>query len=594
MNIGNSMRGLYHTLSDKYHDLFINFDKSKPNHYSKSFYYKLYINSYRIGEYTLEFADNLSRLMNDFWFLTLYELYTGLSRRIRKALEYKKSSFGRGEFSITRSLIDLSGNIAHIFSETARDFKKSPLYGLHSFGRLTSSSIKNFWTNYKKFFNYAAPICGLIVLLLTVSFWSHNKFALMVTFNGKNLGYIQTEQVFRAAVTNIEQSVKNDSGSSFALVYKPSFNLTIANTTSLEDSAKLSSNIIKLSSDQLIQGYGLYVDNNLVGVNKDEASIKSTLDKILSTYRKNTPGEDIDFVQNVEVKKGTFPNGNVKSIDQINKIITANVQQQQMYTVVAGDSPSGIATKLNIPLSKLNYLNPAFSSNPVKTGQQIVTEATHSFLSVKVIESETFTQAIPFSIKNVSNNQIYQNQTQISVNGVNGQASVNAEVTYVDGVAVDKKVISQTVVKAPIDQVVFIGTKPKPTTVASGIFSWPISAGTGYISCPFGGYSGHSGMDIACDQGTPIHAADAGTVEFSGYQGGYGFCVYINHGNGFVTLYGHTSKLLVTAGQKVFKGQVIALVGHTGHVVGRTGNHCHFEVQLNGTPVNPARYLGPR
>jgi len=101
-------------------------------------------------------------------------------------------------------------------------------------------------------------------------------------------------------------------------------------------------------------------------------------------------------------------------------------------------------------------------------------------------------------------------------------------------------------------------------------------------------------MDIACDQGTPIHAADAGTVEFSGYQGGYGFCVYINHGNGFVTLYGHTSKLLVTAGQKVFKGQVIALVGHTGHVVGRTGNHCHFEVQLNGNPVNPAKYLGSR
>ena len=86
----------------------------------------------------------------------------------------------------------------------------------------------------------------------------------------------------------------------------------------------------------------------------------------------------------------------------------------------------------------------------------------------------------------------------------------------------------------------------------------------------------------------PAAAAD-GTVRMAGWNGGYGNCVVIDHGGGRATLYGHNSSLLVSAGQRVTKGQVIAKIGSTGT---STGNHCHFEVLINGQAVNPRPYLG--
>ena len=595
MEVEKSVKNLQHKLSSKFHDFFLNCDKSKPKKYSKSIYYKFYINSYKIGKYTLEITEKIIHIAKNFWYYTLSELFVDLSNKLRKALEYKQSGIGRGEFSITKMLINFISNITYIFNESGKSFKKNPIYGLRTFGSLTLSSINTFWHNSKRYFNYIAPIVGLLAVILSISYWSKNSFALAVTYNGNQLGYVQSEQEFRTAITNVEQNVKSDSGKLFQLNYKPSYKLVLINKDNTVNSQTLSKSIIKLSSNQLIQGYGMYVDNNLIGINIDEVALKKTLSNLLDSFRNDTPGENVAFVQNVEIKAGLYPTGITKSIYDINKIITSNVQQQQTYLTVKGDSPSAISTKLQIPLSKLYYLNPTLKSSKVTTvGQSIIIESSRSYLSVKVITNETYTQPIHFNIKNVSNDQIYQSQTKIKTQGVEGQAQVTAEVTYIDGVSVDKRVLTQTVIQAPIDQVVYIGTKPKPSTVASGIFSWPISKGIGYVSCPFGGYRGHSGMDIACNQGTPILAADAGTVQFAGWDSGYGFCVRIQHGNGFVTLYGHSSKLLVATGSKVFKGQVIALVGHTGNVRGRTGNHVHFQVEKGGNAVNPAKYLQAR
>ena len=98
----------------------------------------------------------------------------------------------------------------------------------------------------------------------------------------------------------------------------------------------------------------------------------------------------------------------------------------------------------------------------------------------------------------------------------------------------------------------------------------------------------HAGMDFGASQGTPIRAADAGRVLYSGWYGGYGRTVIINHGDGLTTLYGHASQVYVSEGAVVKQGQVIAAVGSTGL---STGPHLHFEVRRNGSPTNPASYL---
>lgn len=127
----------------------------------------------------------------------------------------------------------------------------------------------------------------------------------------------------------------------------------------------------------------------------------------------------------------------------------------------------------------------------------------------------------------------------------------------------------------------------------TGRFMWPcsgpITSYYGWRTHPiFGTTKYHSGMDIAVDTGTPIQAADSGTVVYSGWLGGYGNCVMLDHGGGLVTLYGHNSALNVSEGQYVEKGTVIAYAGSTGY---STGPHCHFEVRLHGELTEPLNYL---
>lgn len=127
----------------------------------------------------------------------------------------------------------------------------------------------------------------------------------------------------------------------------------------------------------------------------------------------------------------------------------------------------------------------------------------------------------------------------------------------------------------------------------TGRFMWPcsgeITSYYGWRTHPvFGTTRYHSGMDIAVDYGTPIHAADSGTVIYSGWLGGYGNAVMIDHGGGLVTLYGHNQSLNVSEGQYVSKGTVIAYAGSTGW---STGPHCHFEVRLHGDVTEPLDYL---
>ena len=104
----------------------------------------------------------------------------------------------------------------------------------------------------------------------------------------------------------------------------------------------------------------------------------------------------------------------------------------------------------------------------------------------------------------------------------------------------------------------------------------------------FGTVKMHNGMDIDGDTGDPIKAAEAGTVILAGTKGGYGLTVMIDHGGGMVTLYAHQSKLAVSVGEKVTAGERIGFVGSTGV---STGPHLHFEVRINGDPVDPAGYL---
>ncbi len=121
----------------------------------------------------------------------------------------------------------------------------------------------------------------------------------------------------------------------------------------------------------------------------------------------------------------------------------------------------------------------------------------------------------------------------------------------------------------------------------SGNKVWPTS-GRG-VNCEYGEYFGHSGIDLSAHMGSQVFSFMEGTVVFSGWDPyGLGYCVKVDHGNGLVTVYGHNSSLVVSAGQYVSAGQLISYSGSTGN---STGPHLHFETRVNGVSVNPRIYL---
>ena len=123
---------------------------------------------------------------------------------------------------------------------------------------------------------------------------------------------------------------------------------------------------------------------------------------------------------------------------------------------------------------------------------------------------------------------------------------------------------------------------------------WPVASG--YITSPYGGrtdpFTGlrdfHPGVDFAAAEGSEVLSVASGIVVETGERSGYGNLVEINHGNGYVTRYGHNSRILVKPGDRVYRGQTIALMGSTGR---STGPHVHFELVLNGSVVNPEQYI---
>jgi murein DD-endopeptidase MepM/ murein hydrolase activator NlpD len=133
----------------------------------------------------------------------------------------------------------------------------------------------------------------------------------------------------------------------------------------------------------------------------------------------------------------------------------------------------------------------------------------------------------------------------------------------------------------------------KRSMLAAKPTAWPvhgwISSGFGSRVNPLSGEPGfHTGVDIANDIGTPVHATADGRVAFAGWEGGYGKLVVVEHGQGFSTYYGHLSEIKATVGQMVRRGTTVGLMGQTGDA---TGPHVHYEIRVYGAAVDPTKYM---
>lgn len=450
-------------------------------------------------------------------------------------------------------------------------------------------------------FNYALPIVCCVFLFNVVSYATSQTYALKLTVNGHFLGYIEDETVFTNAEQIISKRINYTGSNSDVVNFTHNYEVDMVGYDSMLSTYQVADRMLQLLDAKIESGYGMYVGEEYYGTLTGHTGVDKELERILDSYRTDNPTETVAFDKEITFVPGIYLADSFVEEAEIIDLISSYKVVANFYTAVAGDSPYGISDKVNMTIEELAKLNPGFGlSTIIHVGDVIKITQEQPFLNVVVTREEHYDEEFAYETEYVQDNSRYVGMDVIRQNGSNGVRAVTASVSYINGVEISRKVLVRTITKNPVNQIIGVGTLPRPsgaapgTTVEAGKFIWPVGGsggkkGYGYAAP---GYLNHRGLDITAPYGTPIYAAETGVItaiNVGGWGGGWGTYVVIRHGNGISTRYAHCSNIAnIYVGQQVTAGQLIAYVGSTGD---STGNHLHFEVMRGDVRVDPVYYL---
>ena len=354
-------------------------------------------------------------------------------------------------------------------------------------------------------------------------------------------------------------------------------------------------NIIKENKSFTIKGYIVnikYSDEKEIKINVLK---KSLFDKAVNKVLKV-------FIDSKDIEN--YRNGTQKNIETTGSIIE-NIYIEE-YVVKPGDTIETVAFNNKLGVEEFLIVNPEFTSsnNLLSVGQKVSIALIDPIFSIVVEKHIVEDMDKPFSTIEKEDPSLYYGTSKIQTEGVNGIQRVTEKVKYVNGEAYPAIITGKTVIKEPINKIVLKGTKGYsengvPAQV-SGDWGWPTIYP--YVITSYYGFRWgrlHAGIDISgCGFGSPIYSIGDGTVfavtnncsdrGFYGSTcgGGYGNAVRVRYNNGMEVIYSHImgSNIRVSVGQKVTKGQVIGYMGNSGS---STGTHLHFQININGSSVNP-------
>ncbi len=330
-------------------------------------------------------------------------------------------------------------------------------------------------------------------------------------------------------------------------------------------------------------------------------SEKDSLERILGEYQeqylanidKNAQVKKVTFSQKVEIVEVEVKPEEIDSLELAKEKIYAVEEAAVEIEIKKGDNFWNLSKANQITVSELEILNPDVDPDKIFPGEKLIVKPFNPVLDVSIELENLVVEPVPFKIEYKKDHSLFKNDKKILKEGVEGQKEVNYHITLLNGYQSSLQIISEKNLQEPVNAIVQIGTK---TTVSRGgkinygvVSGKRISSLYGYRIHPITGRRRfHEGIDIAATHGNRVYAYTDGRVVEAGWNGGYGNCILIDHGNGLKTRYAHLSKIYVRIGQKVRAGERIGAIGSTGN---STGPHLHFEVIKNGQTKNPLNYI---
>lgn len=415
-----------------------------------------------------------------------------------------------------------------------------------------------------------------------------------VIFNGQEIGVVKRQQDFQQLLEGMKEEITLARGDEVLFQQEVAFEkirIEKEDITSEDHLQKALSQSVELKKAGAIIKIG---GKEVVAVeNKNIAEdILEEIKKPYTNTKENVELKEVSFVEKVEIVEKDIPLGKISPKEEATQYLEQGTDEVEIYQVALGDTTWDISRAFDVGIREIEESNPDVNIDDLHPGDEINLTVPKPFISIKSVQVMTTTEQTPFETIYKEDKKLEKGKQKVITEGKYGAKEVTAEIVFKNGIEETKTILSEKVIKEPTDKVVAKGTKAKPSTARTGQFSRPASGRTGaggLFGVARSGGRRHAGIDIANSTGTPIYAADGGSVtSFIGYRGGYGYIVEVNHGAGYTTRYAHLSKILVSSGQRVSKGQQIAKMGNTGN---STGPHLHFEIRKNGTPQNPFNYI---
>ena len=450
-----------------------------------------------------------------------------------------------------------------------------------------------------------------------------------IYIDGENVGILEDINKLDASIALVEKDISAVVERSYKLSADINYKIVLTKAPVYLSDTDLYEVLYNLSKESITTAYGLYIDENLVGAVLNEEDIDIILQEVLyeqaQFFKKSraefeiTANEDevpdkaaaltvetaegdaeadsepepeyFDFLNEVKVVQAKYLRNTIITSDELKTALMLSAGSRSIESLAVDKALEKAQVTNSIPREQINL----FAANPMfmpRLGNIGVGSSYYSAdanipdleIQFKKIKSETTTVEVPFEVEYIESEKYYVNTTIVESEGVNGENKISAQVTYLEDIEIARDITDVEVLKEPAAEVVIVGTKELPSVLPTGKLIFPLVYQ--YTTDLFDDV--HRGVDFVARTGTPIVAADGGTVLYAGENPSFGLYVVIRHSNGLETLYAHMDETIVTSGEKVFQGQEIGKVGSTGN---STGPHLHFEVSIYGILIDPFDYL---